>query len=625
MTIKTQSNRYAFLTYALGCLAALVLTSNATAQSSSIEFPYQALVAKDDALVRSGPGKVHYGTQKLSAGQVVEVYRHDPDGWCAIRPVEGSFCIIPESTVEIIGEGVGEIKLAGTTPFVGTKLGSVEKPLWQVKLHEKEKVALIGQLSWPSPEGHSTVWYQIEPPAGEFRWIHVDNLESLSGATIASTIAPNPTASTPHKSALSSTQRARPLPTPPTVDRTPTEVVSQSNTASVLPNNNVATTQQPPARRLPEVRRIPSNDFPSSDSVSDQNQSAAVVSNNFDTAPSRVQLASFEPAAALPPTPQYPAPAAATTRPPLQDSGSGWRRATRAIPPDSSAQNTNTGFSQSSSNNQPQFGSSTGYGRSNFTGQQSYANSAPVNPPPSYGREPYDLNSSHQSQRSYSGQVRVADATPDRNHFASQLNQLGSGTTFTGQPSTSNALKTLNNQLTMEMLKAPSQWQLAPLEAATRQYMATGTYADQQAGQQFLAKLANCRKVAAGYSGGSAPSGSGATNGNGFPNGPGNSGSNSRAGSPTSFINTPSSGSNYPRLDQFDATGWLNELKQAGGTQPSTYVLQDQTGKIIYHVTPSPGVNLSRYLKKRIGVNGQLGFNQRLNLKHVTISRVFPL
>jgi len=69
----------------------------------------------------------------------------------------------------------------------------------------------------------------------------------------------------------------------------------------------------------------------------------------------------------------------------------------------------------------------------------------------------------------------------------------------------------------------------------------------------------------------------------------------------------------------------LNELKQAGGTQPSTYVLQDQTGKIIYHVTPSPGVNLSRYLKKRIGVNGQLGFNQRLNLKHVTISRVFPL
>ena len=53
MTIKTQSNRYAFLTYALGCLAALVLTSNATAQSSSIEFPYQALVAKDDALVRS--------------------------------------------------------------------------------------------------------------------------------------------------------------------------------------------------------------------------------------------------------------------------------------------------------------------------------------------------------------------------------------------------------------------------------------------------------------------------------------------------------------------------------------------------------------------------------------------
>ena len=176
--------------FAVGCLVILFGVSVTNAQNSSIEFPYQALVAKDNALVRSGPGKVHYGTQKLAAGQVVEVYRHDPDGWCAIRPVEGSFCIIPEATVEVIGEGVGEIKLAGTTPFVGTKLGTVEKPLWQVKLREKEKVSLIGQLSWPNPEGHSTIWYQIKPPAGEFRWINISDLESLSGETMASLASP---------------------------------------------------------------------------------------------------------------------------------------------------------------------------------------------------------------------------------------------------------------------------------------------------------------------------------------------------------------------------------------------------------------------------------------------------
>ena len=190
--IRTNPIRLATLTFALGCLAVFGLASNATAQSSSLEFPYQALVAKDNALVRSGPGEVHYGTQKLAAGQAVEVYRHDPDGWCAIRPVEGSFSIIPASTVEIISEGVGEIKLASTTPFIGTKLGTVDKPLWQVKLREKEKVSLIGQLSWPNPEGHSTIWYQIKPPAGEFRWINISNLESLAGETMASVIQPKP-------------------------------------------------------------------------------------------------------------------------------------------------------------------------------------------------------------------------------------------------------------------------------------------------------------------------------------------------------------------------------------------------------------------------------------------------
>jgi len=159
MTIKTQPNHHALLSYVLGCLAVLVVTSNATAQSSSIEFPYQALVSKDNALVRSGPGKVHYGTQKLSAGQVVEVYRHDPDGWCAIRPVDGSFCIIPESTVEIIGKGVGQIKLAGTTPFVGTKLGSVDKPLWQVKLRDL-RVNSVGSTSTISNHFREKPWHR---------------------------------------------------------------------------------------------------------------------------------------------------------------------------------------------------------------------------------------------------------------------------------------------------------------------------------------------------------------------------------------------------------------------------------------------------------------------------------
>ena len=582
MTIKNQPNRYSLLRYVLSCLAVLGCASTTTAQNSSIEFPYQALVVKDDALVRSGPGKVHYGTQKLSAGEVVEVYRHDPDGWCAIRPVDGSFCIIPESTVEVIGEGVGQIKLAGTTPFIGTKLGSVDKPLWQVKLREKEKVALIGQLSWPSPEGHSTIWYQIKPPAGEFRWIHVDNLESLSGETMASIITPK-SLPQPIATAPKAPQRFHTTaPIPSAIE--PPAVAKQSTVIPTRPSADLAT--RPPA----EPNR-----------------------NDFAAERPDVELASF--AAPVADLKQPPGP----IEPPLQDSGSGWRKATRSIPADSSYDSSyNSAAADFASQSTPRqtrqpYGSSVAsnynhHNNSQFTQQPYNTNTAPTNPNKAF--QPYDLNASGQSQQSYSGQIRIADASPDRGRFAQQLNQSGGiANNYTGQLGNADSLQTLNNRLTVEMLKAPSQWQLAPLEAATRQYMTSANYTQQQAAQQFLTKLANCRQVAAGYGGGS---GTRPTNAIGTSNGSGFAGSQTRE-------NTLANNA------QFDATGWLNELKQGRGTEPSTYVLQDETGKIIYHVTPIPGLNLNRYLKKRVGVNGQLGFNQRLNLRHVTIERVFPL
>ena len=255
----TQPIRFASLTFAFSCIAALLAASHASAQNSSLEFPYQALVAKDNALVRSGPGEVHYGTQKLAAGQVVEVHRHDPDGWCAIRPVEGSFDIIPEATVDIISEGVGEIKMAGTTPFVGTKLGTVEKPLWQVKLREKEKVSLIGQLSWPNPEGHSTVWYQIKPPAGEFRWINISNLESLSGETMASVVRPKPKKKTV---APMPSQPVRPAANSPIAkssiaDPRPTAALDRpASITPVKPSSDSATAQQQSATILEMLSRL---------------------------------------------------------------------------------------------------------------------------------------------------------------------------------------------------------------------------------------------------------------------------------------------------------------------------------------------------------------------------------
>ena len=60
-------------------------------------FPYQAFILRDGALVRSGPGEAHYATDELQQGEAVEVYRHDPDGWCAIRPTGRRNCRRPRT------------------------------------------------------------------------------------------------------------------------------------------------------------------------------------------------------------------------------------------------------------------------------------------------------------------------------------------------------------------------------------------------------------------------------------------------------------------------------------------------------------------------------------------------
>jgi len=149
----------------------------------AVDFPYQAIVDSNSASVFSGPDEVHYATDELPAGELVVVYRHDPNGWCAIQPPVGSFSLLPEAAVEKIDDGYGVLIQDQVQAWVGTRLGSVDKPLWQVKLRSDEEVEIIGEASWPSPDGHSTVWYQISPPAGEFRWVRMADLKIPGAAS----------------------------------------------------------------------------------------------------------------------------------------------------------------------------------------------------------------------------------------------------------------------------------------------------------------------------------------------------------------------------------------------------------------------------------------------------------
>ncbi len=127
--------------------------------------PYLAVVSQDRAYVRSGPGQHYYPTGVLRQGAVVEVYRHDPGGWLAIRPPVGSFSWVPADAVELLNEEVGRITRGGVVARIGSTLSPVRE-LWQVKLRQGELVAVIAQV-----EDQQGRWFKIEPPSGEFRWI----------------------------------------------------------------------------------------------------------------------------------------------------------------------------------------------------------------------------------------------------------------------------------------------------------------------------------------------------------------------------------------------------------------------------------------------------------------------
>jgi len=121
--LRTKTNLTTALLTAISIGISMLAQASAQSSEQSLKFPYQALVLRDGASVHSGPGEVHYSTESLKQSSAVEVYRHDPGGWCAIRPLSGSFSLVPESTLEIIDKGVGQITVDGTQAWVGTKLG----------------------------------------------------------------------------------------------------------------------------------------------------------------------------------------------------------------------------------------------------------------------------------------------------------------------------------------------------------------------------------------------------------------------------------------------------------------------------------------------------------------------
>lgn len=75
---------------------------------------------------------------------------------------------------------------------------------------------------------------------------------------------------------------------------------------------------------------------------------------------------------------------------------------------------------------------------------------------------------------------------------------------------------------------------------------------------------------------------------------------------------------------RFDATGWLVPVHSTKRVAPP-YALIDDEGNVIQYVSPAPGLNLHRYLRKKVGIYGEQNFQASLKASHVVAERIVDL
>ena len=139
--------------------------------------PLTTYVTGNDVYVRSGPGENYYPTQKLKLGQRVEVYRIDPGGWCAIRPVEGSFTWISRRYLKPTENDLAAVSEDNVPACVGSSLSDV-RDVVQVRLQKGELVEMLDRLPRDAKGGVENAWVRIAPPSGEFRWVAGEYLDA---------------------------------------------------------------------------------------------------------------------------------------------------------------------------------------------------------------------------------------------------------------------------------------------------------------------------------------------------------------------------------------------------------------------------------------------------------------
>ena len=158
----------------LSCLF-VALTSISITLLPAEDEPFLATAIGQNTTLRSGPGDEYYATNRVDVGQMLEVYYVIDDQWCAVRPPTGSFTWVDARNVRLDKNQVGVVLINGVNARVGSELSNSCGAV-QVVLDRGEKVFVFERVETPN-DNDTPVWYKIAPPAGEFRFIRLTELQ----------------------------------------------------------------------------------------------------------------------------------------------------------------------------------------------------------------------------------------------------------------------------------------------------------------------------------------------------------------------------------------------------------------------------------------------------------------
>lgn len=234
--------RFRLLVSATTLFAAML--SAARHASAQEDLPFDAYVVVRAAEVCSSYEEPRYATLSLSRGTRLEVYQQH-DEWLGVRPPAGSFSWVPSQSMTMTPEpAVAQAAADGVASWIGSSVERVEKHHTAVQLQRGERVEILGKKEVPNAEGKLETWLKIEPPAGEFRWIHASQV-SRDPPTAFTEVGRAERGSTGRDEAGSAWTAAS----------RPAAARDESGTAE-LPSEMLAPTAGPPRRSSMELRDL---------------------------------------------------------------------------------------------------------------------------------------------------------------------------------------------------------------------------------------------------------------------------------------------------------------------------------------------------------------------------------